>query len=172
MSNIDWAEYTRQHQEREDAYRATLTPAQLRDYRQHVGETADCPTCGALDVEIEGEEHPDMIGTTYVTTYPCCGHVSSVNDALEYANGKARAGSSPGAPPRTGSTGTCRPRASRATEQIYRKPTGARRFFGPLTRRDTRRTEAVLLPSTGGDLKTPRSADHRRRRLFAFRFRA
>jgi hypothetical protein len=28
MSNIDWAEYTRQHQEREDAYRATLTPAQ------------------------------------------------------------------------------------------------------------------------------------------------
>jgi hypothetical protein len=61
-----------------------LTPEQLRGYRIHSGEIADCPSCGAKDVEVEYDEHPDMIGTTYVTTYPCCGHAGSFNDALEY----------------------------------------------------------------------------------------
>ena len=84
MANIDWAEYTRQYQEREDAYRATLSLEELRDYRQHVGEIADCPSCGALDVEIEGDEHPDMVGTNSWTHYPCCGFDGpDFNSALE-----------------------------------------------------------------------------------------
>jgi hypothetical protein len=85
MANTDWAEYTRQYQERENAYRATLSMEELRDYRQHVGEIADCPSCGALDVEIESDEHPDMVGTNSWTHYPCCGGCDgpSFNSALE-----------------------------------------------------------------------------------------
>jgi hypothetical protein len=85
MANTDWAKYTRQYQEREDAYRATLSMEELRDYRQHVGEIADCPSCGALDVGIEGDEHPDVVGTSsWAHYYPCCGSDGhSFNSALE-----------------------------------------------------------------------------------------
>lgn len=91
-----WAESMAMHvhvarMEAEDrAYRATLTPEQLRDYRVHTGELeAECPACGATYVEATAEEHPDMVGTTYTTTFACCGHTSSYNDALEYRAGVA-----------------------------------------------------------------------------------
>lgn len=74
----------------ENSYRASLTPQQLLDYRVFNGELADrCPTCGAEYVEVKSEDFPDMVGTTYVETYTCCGHVDSCNDAIEYRNGVA-----------------------------------------------------------------------------------
>ena len=90
-----WAESMREHRYcayldlQDRAYRATLTPEQLRGYRVHTGELAEeCPACHAAYPELGYEEHPDMVGTTYTTTYTCCGHTESANDALEYRGGR------------------------------------------------------------------------------------
>jgi hypothetical protein len=74
----------------ENAYRASLTPQQLLDYRVHNGELAEqCPRCGARYVVIESQDFPDMVGTTYAETYTCCGTINRWNSAIEYRNGIA-----------------------------------------------------------------------------------
>lgn len=74
----------------EDHYRATLSPQELLDYRVFNGELAEqCPRCGARYVEVEHDDFPDMVGTTFVETYQCCGLIHRANDALEYRNGIA-----------------------------------------------------------------------------------
>lgn len=92
-----WAESMAMHahiarMDAEDrAYRARLTPAQLREYRLFNGEIAEvCPACGTRDAGLEHEEMPDMVGTTYWSRYTCCGHTGdSFNSALEYRDGVA-----------------------------------------------------------------------------------
>lgn len=77
--------YCAHYQAQEEAYRATLTPTQLRDYLVHAGELEDhCPKCGERYVEATTEEFPDYVGENIVTTYPCCGYVASFCTGLEY----------------------------------------------------------------------------------------
>jgi hypothetical protein len=64
--------------------RAAMDAETLSNYRRHLGEIGDCPNCGADGVELKYDEHPDMVGTTYSTTFSCCGHVVSTNSACEY----------------------------------------------------------------------------------------
>jgi hypothetical protein len=66
----------RHYDEQDRAYRATLTPEQLRDYRIHLGEIiAECPKCGASDAEVEHDGGPDMVGDWWATTCTACGQV-------------------------------------------------------------------------------------------------
>lgn len=77
--------YVAYQQELEETYRRGLTKKQLLEYRRWQGELQDCPACGAVDVEVESDCHPDMIGTTYSTTFGCCGFSRcDYNSALEY----------------------------------------------------------------------------------------
>lgn len=68
----------------ERLYEASLTPAQLLDYRRHNGDIANCPGCGLLDQQLVWDEFPDMVGTTTVRTFNCCGYSDSTNSALAY----------------------------------------------------------------------------------------
>ena len=62
--------------EQDDAYRATLTPEQLREYRIWSGEIAAyCPNCHTDNVAIEHDSGPDMVGTWWTTTCTNCGHL-------------------------------------------------------------------------------------------------
>lgn len=67
-----------------------LPASQRFTWLVHEGELAEeCPNCHTLWVEVSFEEFPDMVGTTSVTTYECCEHTESANDAIEYRNGVA-----------------------------------------------------------------------------------
>jgi hypothetical protein len=74
-----------QEDRREAAFVATLTATQRLAYLVHQGVLADeCPQCHTRYVETDDWEFPDMVGSTYGTTWECCGHTESRNSALEY----------------------------------------------------------------------------------------
>ncbi|MFD7247988.1 hypothetical protein ACFV6Y_39335, partial [Streptomyces massasporeus] len=47
----------------EQQARAAMSPAELLEYRRHNHEIGDCPHCGKVDVEMQAEVQPDMVGS-------------------------------------------------------------------------------------------------------------
>ena len=87
-ADMYYAEMGAAFERQEAEYVASLTAQQRLDYMVANGELAHCPTCGTRYADVVDEEFADMVGTTFVTTYECCGYTDSCNDALEYRDGK------------------------------------------------------------------------------------